>query len=159
MTAEEYINRLLNISTTKHGLLSDILDLTRTQTNTITEDGIEELGKIIARKQEKIDEINKLDEEFDVYFKRLKQLLNVKNLDELSGLKVEGVDKLQHIVKGIIDTVKEISLIEKQNRDKANALLNKLGEHLDTISKGKRMSSAYMQESVQTYSYFIDKKK
>ena len=159
MTPEEYIKRLMEVSEKKLGLLEDMLNITKAQAESINEDGLESLEKLVNEKQTKIDAIDKLDEEFDVYFRRLKSELKVKSLDELSGLNIKGVKELQQTVGRIMGLIGDISGIEKQNNDKAKSLLGKFGDEIKTINQGKKMNSAYMPGPVKPPSYFIDKKK
>lgn len=159
ITNEEYIGRLHEISLEKYSLLRDMLGLTEEQAKSISEEKIDSLEKLVVEKQAKIDKINKLDKEFEVYFFRLKRVLNVKKLDELKGLNVSGTKELQETVAQIIYLVEKISRLEKQNNEKAKSLLKKLGDNIKNINQSKKMNSAYMPEPLKPPPYFIDKKK
>jgi flagellar biosynthesis chaperone FliJ len=159
ITHEEYIDRLNEISLEKYSLLKDMLYLTEEQANSISEEKIDSLEKLVVEKQAKIEKINKLDEEFEVYFLRLKSVLNVKKLDELKGLKISGARELREAVGQILCVIEEISRLEKQNNEKAKGILKKLGRNIKNINQSKKMNSAYMPEPIKPPSYFIDKKK
>lgn len=157
---ERYIERLIEISRKKHSCLQDMVLLTMAQSEAINEDGLEGLQKLIDDKQKKIEDINKIDEDFNVYFTRLKQQFKINSLSELKAPNIKGVKELQQLIKQIMDLLNEINAIEKQNSDKARKLLDNLGSQIKRINEGKRVSSAYSTDpSSRPPSYFIDKKK
>ena len=159
ISSEMHIERLNEILRKKKILLQDILVLTKNQSQTITEDGIESLQKLISDKQLKIDEIDKLDDEFSVYFHRLKTVLNVSSLDELSVSGVAGAKQLRGLTKDILKLIADISEIEKQNNRNSKELLGQLGSEIKKINQGKKVNNAYIPNMPNTVSYFIDKKK
>ena len=156
---EKYIDRLIDKLKKKHVLLRSILSLTQAQSSQINEDSIEELQKLIDEKQHVIDDINKLDEEFSVYFSRLKTTLKINSLDELNAAGVEGTRHLKEITAGIINLITEISEIEKANDDKSKEVLGKLGGEIKKLNLGKKVNTMYASKPANTASYFIDKKK
>lgn len=156
---EKYIGRLAGILQKKKALLQDILKLTEAQTDVINEEGIHELQKLIDQKQLKIDDIGKLDEEFEVYFSRLKTSHKVDSLDELDMSGISGAKELKALTSEVLHIITCISGIEKQNSDKSNALLGFLGGELKKINQSKKVNKAYTPVQIKTPSYFIDKKK
>ncbi|MCX7920754.1 MAG: flagellar protein FlgN [Clostridia bacterium] len=159
-TPEMYMDRLTEISNKKYDLLKEMLLLTKEQALVITEDSLEKLQAFIVQKQEIIERINKLDEEFDVYFQRLKQELKVKNLDEMQAHNIKGTAELKSIVSDIMRLIGEISEIENQNNCKAKELLDSLGNEIKKINHAKVANSAYKGGTgFPTPSYFIDRKK
>lgn len=160
MTPQEYIQRLTETSTKKYKLLQDMLSITKAQAETIKDEGVEELERLIAVKQMKIDEIDKLDEQFNVYFLRLKKELNVKSLDEMKATGISGIKELQDITGEVMTLIKEISDIEKQNSANARNLLDKFSSEIKKINQSKAVNKAYSAPPpIQSPSYFIDKKK
>lgn len=159
LSPEKYMQRLLEVSQKKYNLLKDMLDITRLQEETINEDSLEELDKNIGQKQEKIDQINKIDEEFDVYFQRLKKELKVTNLDELKDCSIKGAKELKECIAKITGLIGQICELEKLNNNKAKDLLDSIGNKIKNINQGKKVSSAYTPGPVQIPSYYIDKKK
>lgn len=160
MTPETYMERLISVSSKKKQLLLDMLLLTKAQAETINEDGIDDLDKLISDKQSKIDEIDKLDEEFGVYFFRLKRELGIKSLDELRSPGIKGALELKECIGQIMDIIKEISCLEQHNSAMAKGLLNNFGHEIKKINEGKKTTNAYGQSPViQAPSYFVDKKK
>jgi predicted transcriptional regulator len=160
ITPEVYIERLIDISSKKDSCLNEILHLTIAQSEAIKEDGLEDLQKLIDDKQRKIEEINKADEDFNVYFTRLKQKLGIGRLDEINNPEIKGVKELQEIIARIMKLVGKISEIENQNINRANNLLNDFGSNIRRINEGKRVNNAYNNvSSINAPSYYIDKKK
>lgn len=159
MNPEEYISRLTEVSNKKLVLLKDLLSLTQAQSGTINENQILELQELVDKKKAGIEKIDKLDEEFRVYFQRLKQTLQVKSLDEIDGKKISGVKELQEVIGNIMKLLKGITVIDSENSEKANDLLNSLSGEMKKISQTKKLGSAYTMPVSAPPSYFIDKKK
>ncbi len=159
MNPEEYIGRLTEISNKKLVLLKDLLLLTQAQSGTINENQIPELQELVDKKKARIEQIDKLDEDFGVYFQRLKQTLQVKSLDELDGKKIPGVKELQDVIGSIMKLLKGITIIDSGNSEKANDLFNSLSGEMKKISQTKKLGSAYTMPASAPPSYFIDKKK
>jgi hypothetical protein len=159
MTADKYIERLNDILQKKKVFLQDILTLTEAQSTTITEDGTEHLQQLIDKKQAVIDVINKLDDEFNVYFQRLKSSLNIKSLDELDAFSITEAGQLKKTTGEILGVITAISEIEKQNDIKCKKLLDQLGGEIRKFNQGKKVNTAYVPRPINIPSYFIDKKK
>lgn len=160
ITSEEYIKRLIELSDKKRILLQDMHILTQEQAEAIAAQDVKRLEELVENKQLKIDGINKLDEEFEVYQKRLKQTLGVSSLDEVQNMKIEGISCLKEIIGSIFAIMKEISELEQDNNLKAKEVLNALGEELKKINAGKKVNAAYNYSSnIGEPSYFIDRKK
>ena len=88
--------------------------------------------------------------------------INENGLEELEKLVQEKqvrIDAIKESTGRIVELIQRISAIEKDNHEKARALLNVFGEELRRINQGKKANSAYMPEPPVPPSYFIDKKK
>lgn len=159
-TPDKYIQRMQEVTDKKYILLQDMVLLTQEQSNTITEEGLYELEKLVSCKQLKIDEIDKLDEEFNVYFQRLKHELKVNSLEEAQTSGIIGVKELQEAVKDVKDLIVEIMNLEKANSEKTKNLLDLLGDEIKKVSVGKAANSAYkIGQNTRQPSYFMDQKK
>lgn len=159
MTSDIYVEKLQEIFDKKHELMCELNRLTREQSLVITEEGLDELDKLIEKKQAVIDQMIALDEEFDVCFQNLKKELGVNSLDELKGFEIKGIRELQQTISKIMDIVKETIALEKENSAKAKKLLEAFGNEIKKLNQGKRASSAYNPPPIQFPSYFIDRKK
>lgn len=157
---EVCIEKVIEASNQKYKYLQDLILLTMAQTEAISEEGMDGLGKLIGEKQIKIDEINKLDEDFGVYFDLLKQMLGVIKLDEIKTSGLNGVKELKQITGQIMELLNEINTLERQNNEKAKRLLDDLGMKVKQISEGKKLSNVYNPGAgMRPPSYFVDKKK
>ncbi|HEX9062970.1 MAG TPA: flagellar export chaperone FlgN [Clostridia bacterium] len=160
MQPEEYFTRLTEITLKKYYLLEEILRMTKAQSETIREDGIDELGALIAGKQERIDRIDKLDEQFEVYFKRLKQELGINNLAEAGGENLPGAKELQDVTGKVLGLLNEINAVEKSNNQKTVNLLNLFKSEIKSLNQAKKVNSAYHPvAATETPAYFINKKR
>jgi hypothetical protein len=111
---EKYVDRMLEVTNNKYRLLDEILIMTKEQALHMNEEGIGALEKIMADKQLKIDEINKLDDQFNVYFQRMKIELKVKSLDEIQSLPVGGALELKESVKNVMGLLKEYPKLKRR---------------------------------------------
>ena len=156
----DFLQRLIEVSKKKYVLLKDIHKLTQVQTEVISGSDIEKLEELIKGKQGSIDSISKLDEEFGIYFKRLKQTLGVESLDEIKDIEIQGVKELRTVIGDIMTLLREISELEVNNNKSAKRLLEDIGDNIKKINAGHKANSIYNTAyNVETPSYFIDKKK
>ncbi len=156
---ETYIERLLEITNSKYKCLQDMLELTKDQANVIDGDQIEKLEVILDDKQRIIEKVDKLDDEFEVYFHRLKSEAKIKSLEELNISEVKGLKELKKSVSNVMGILKELSDMDKSNGSRVKKVLENVGNELKNINVAKKVNSAYGSIPLQTESYFIDKKK
>jgi len=164
MTPGKYIESINELLLKKKALLLEILAFTQSQCETITEAGMDNLNHLIDGKQLKIDEINKLDDEFGAYCQKLKSALGIAHLDQLDTEVLEaGAAKGAKLLKAqtaeILDVVRSISEIEKENARKSKKLLEQFGNEIKRINQGKKANNAYKTGYSNAPSYFLDKKK
>ena len=160
LTNEEYVDRLYESLQKKLVILDAVYNDTKEQASAIDRDDYESLNLIIDKKQEKIDAILKLEDEFEIYFKRLKANLNVKSLDEIKALGIRGGGKLKEKVEEIVYTIAKIKEGEKENLDKSNAALEEIKNIINRLKLSKKANNAYVLKSdFETESYFFDSKK
>lgn len=77
---EKHFEKLVEVSREKQIKLEELLFLTNAQSKAIEEEGIENIEKLLNDKQKKIEEINKNDEEFYVYYEKIKEMYSIKNI-------------------------------------------------------------------------------
>lgn len=154
-----HIDRMLEISRKKYILLQDMLALTKNQAGAINEDGLEDLQKLIDEKQKCIEKIDRLDEEFNVYFRRFKSVMGVSRLSELDASGVKGARELQDVTGEILNLIREIGELEKLNNIKAENLFNHFGNEIKKINLGKKMNSVYVPKQQNPPAIYFDKKK
>ncbi len=158
-SVEKYFYRMVEILDRKQLLLEDMLALTQAQTPVIMADTLDELERLIDEKQQKIEAIDKLDEEFSVYYERLKATANVKKLDDIDARAFPGAKLLKERTGEILELVNSISQIEKSNNEKSRKLHEQLGSEIKKINQGKRINNAYNPTPSNSTAFFVDKKK
>jgi hypothetical protein len=182
MTVSDYLERLIENSKEKYIIISEILNITKAQSEVLNEDAMESLEQFINLKQTLLDRISKLDEDFEVYFKRLKTTLGIKSFAEISEdfliqyanlQNSKGINKLdidytisimrdfKDIITEISEMINKITNLESENNKNANVLLNSFAAEVRKINHAKVASSAYQPGGglIKPPSYFIDKKK
>lgn len=160
MMPEQYVQKLTEISNKKQESLFQILKLTKEQTAVIAEAKADEIERLIQSKQLQIDYINELDTEFEVYYSRLKTVLNIQSLDEIKENQIQGVKELKQIVTIILNTIRQIQSLEIDNKNKAEEVVNNLAADIRRIKQSKIANNGYNVASrMPSPSYFIDQKK
>jgi hypothetical protein len=160
MTPEQYIQKLIELSEKKLDALREILNLTKEQSIVITEDSAEEIERLIDSKQLQIDSIDELDKSFEVYYSRLKSVLGVQSIEEIAVIQLQGAAELKQIVTTIFNTTRQIQSLEVENKNKVQAIVNKLGNDIKRIRQSKVANNGYnVGSKMPQPSYFFDKKK
>ncbi len=160
MNADQYIQKLLELSEKKLSGLRQILKLTEEQSNVITEDNVDELQRIIDLKQQQMDIIDELDQAFEVYYSRVKSVLGVQSLEEIRMSALTGAAELKQIITTIFDITKQIQSLENDNGKKVRDILNKLTLEIKQVNQGKIANNGYnIGGKLPQQSYYFDKKK
>lgn len=160
MTAEQYIQKLIELSTKKLTGLKEILSLTVTQSSVIAEDNADELQRIIDLKQQQMNMIDELDDAFNVYYSRLKSLLGVQSIEEIKMTQLQGSIELKNIITTIFETIKKIQAIESENNNMVKAIIAKLSQDIKQVNQAKMVNNGYnVGAKLPQQSYYIDKKK
>ncbi len=159
MTADQYVQKLLELSQKKLEGLRHILRYTEEQSDVITEDKIEELEKIIDLKQQEMNSIDELDEAFEVYYTRLKSMLGVQSIEEIKMSELAGAAELRQIVTSIYEMTKQIQNLEIRNNKKLRESLNQLSAEIRQVKQGQMINNGYnMGGKMPQQSYFDQKK-
>lgn len=153
-------DRMIGLLDKKKKLLGDMLELTRAQTDVIAEGTLDKLKLLVDEKQQKIDEIDKLDADFGVYFEALKAAYNIDRLSELDVNDDPRAKRLKQITAEVIELIGQISSIEKVNSEKSKKLLEELGSQIKRMNQGKKINNAYGRQPADvSSSFFLDQKK
>lgn len=158
MSSVIYMNVLEDSLQKKKGILEDILSLTKTQ-ETIMRGQMSksDFMDTIRRKQLLIDNMQQLDNGFQIVYDRVKQ--------ELESSRSEYQDqivRLQKMISDITELSVEIQALEMRNHAKLDQYIE---EHRQEIKEKRLNNSAannYYQNMIQYdrgASYFMDKKK
>lgn len=160
MNADQYIQKLIELSTQKLGGLREILRLTEEQGNVITEDNADELQRIIELKQQQMDIIDELDQAFEVYYSRLKSLIGVQSLEEIRLSELNGASVLKQTVSEVYDVTRQIQVLEDINNKKVRDILDKLSGEIRQIKQAQKVNNGYnIGAKLPQQSYYFDKKK
>jgi len=160
MTPEQYVQKLIEISKKKQQSLLQILNLTKDQTAVIAEAEADEIERLIQSKQLLIDNINEMDAEFEVYYSRLKSILNIQSIEEVKETQIQGAAELKQIVTAIVSAIKQIQSLEIENKKKAEEVVNNLASDIRRIKQSKVANNGYnVAARMPRPSYFFDQKK
>ncbi|MBM7582633.1 transcription termination factor NusB [Caldicoprobacter guelmensis] len=155
----EGLKRLIELAELKKQHMHCILELTRQQSEVLSAEQVDQLLKYIQDKQEHIDAIKALDEEFSGIFGGIKKEVCRDGFKhdnpEGYGLYV----KLRARVSEIKDVVEAIYSLEVQNQERVRDILQDVKARISNINRGKRGYSAYKQQVPQADGVFIDQRK
>lgn len=155
----EGLKRLIELAENKKQHMQCILELTRKQSGVLSAEQVDELLKYIQGKQEHIDAIKALDEEFSGIFDGIKREVCS---DGFKHDNPEGYDlyvKLRARVSEIKDMVEAIYSLEVQNQERVRDVIQDVKARISSINRGKRGYSAYKQQGPQADGVFIDQRK
>lgn len=159
MEPQVYLSRLNEILIKKQALLREILDLTRQQKEALASDSLDELEILIAKKQTKMDAVDKLDEQFVVYLEGLKRRLGIKTLDELPAWRIPGATELKENTAAILDVLREIKALDDENTASVKSKMAVLKDKIKQSNDFRKVSAAYLQPGHNLASPYFDQKK
>jgi len=156
----EFINELVEISTRKKTFLEKIALATKIQFEAIEKNDLNELDKLIDEKQKYIDEINILDNDFELIFEKIKDISGLSKLGDVLKSNDDLFIGLKTKIADILKVIEEIKNIENINSKKLSEQKNEIGKKMRELSKGKLAQKSYLGEPmVPPNPAFIDKKK
>ncbi|NLB79834.1 MAG: flagellar protein FlgN, partial [Clostridiaceae bacterium] len=159
MKAEEYIQRLIDISSKKISLLDEILLFTRSQNEVIKGQRFDEMDQLLKERQKRMDAIDKLDEQFVVYSTRLKEVLSLSSFEELPQHNLPGTAELKKVVDSISQYIKQTKELDDENTALVKTEMKATQGQIKNANEHKRMTGAYYPKQNSGQSYFFDKKK
>jgi hypothetical protein len=158
MEAKDYLARLNEILVGKQAMLAEILGFTRMQREALQAERYDDLEVLIARKQERIEAVDKLDEQFAVYSARLKAALGIESFDELPQHGIPGTPELKENVARIMSLLEEIKAIDDENTVRMKDGIAELKGAIQRNNSFKLANKAYNSPKSVVSNYF-DKKK
>lgn len=160
MTPEQYIQKLIELSEKKLDGLNEILNLTKRLSKIINEDYADKINRLIKLKQQQISLIDKLNNEYEVYYSKLKSLLGVQSIDEVAITQFKGITELKKNITAINDTIKQIQSLDTENKNKAEEIVDNLAGRIRRLKQHKMVNNGYnIAAKLPRPSYFFDKKK
>lgn len=158
MKAEDYIQRLTDISSKKIALLDEILLFTKSQNEVIKEHRFDEMDQLLKERKKRMDAVDKLDEQFLGYSARLKELLSLSSFEGLPQHNLPGTAELKKVVDSISQNIIKIKEIDDENTALVKAEMMATQGHIKSANEHKRMTGAYYPNQNSSQSHFFDKK-
>ncbi|MGI6084064.1 MAG: flagellar protein FlgN [Acetivibrionales bacterium] len=159
MKAEDYIQRLTEISSKKMVLLDEILLFVRSQNEVIRSQRFDEMDRLFEERQKRMDAVDKLDEQFVVYSARLREVLSLNSFEELPRYNLPGTAELKKVVDGILQNLNKIKQLDDENTALVKDEMKTTQGQIKNTNTHKRMTGAYYPNQNSNQSYFFDKKK
>lgn len=159
MVPKEYVMKLKDISQRKLTLLNEILLFARSQNEVIKGKRFEEMDLLIKEKQQRIDAVDKLDEQFAEYSSRLKEMLSVKSLEELPRFGFPGAKELKEVIENIFQKLNDIKVTDDENISLVKEEMTDIRKRLNSTSNNKRIQGAYNSSVNSITSHYFDEKK
>ena len=161
-SAQKYLTKLIELTSQKLSVLAEVADLCIAQQKHIMDDRIDELEASVGQKQAYIDKIKLLDEQYEVYFKRMKFELKIKNMEELIHKNIcsDLICDLKAYTAKVLDLTSSITEYERKNQMLIEQFMEEIKKDLNLINNSKKLGGAYTPTgSAGQSSYFIDSKK
>jgi hypothetical protein len=159
MKAEEYIQRLTDISSKKVTLLDEILLFTKSQNEVIKGQRFDEMDQLLKERQKRMDAVDKLDEQFVVYSERLKEILSLSSLEELPKHDLPGTAELKRVVDSISQILRKTKEIDDENTALVKDEMKVTQGQIKNANEHKRLTGAYYPNPNSGQSVFFDQKK
>lgn len=159
MDKRSYVSILTDTLEKKVLILNNLLEVTLKQEKCISEDAFDsdEFEQTYTVKETLIEQLNKLDEGFDLIYEHVKEELSVNQI-----LYKEEILHLQRLIRQITEKSTEIQAIEMRNKSEIDAFFLQRKKMIKGYKvNSKRVSSYYKNMADQHHgeSYFYDKKK
>ena len=143
----------------KEKVLNSILESTKEQEILLGADNFDDeaFDALIAKKGALIEEVNKLDDGFDLTYNRIKD--KIKEEPEAYRRKIEDI---QELIRGLVDKGVELETSERRNQIKFDMNVSKSKDRIRNYNLNSSAVTKYynnMNGSVGESTYFVDKKK
>ena len=143
----------------KGKILTTILELTKEQEQLLGSEYFDDeaFDALITEKSILIEEINKLDEGFELTYKRTEDKIKA----EPSHYR-ESIEKLQEIIRTLVDKGVEVETLERRNQIKFDMNISKSKEKIRSYNLNSNAVTKYysnMSGNIGEGTYFVDKKK
>lgn len=154
-----YLELMKDSLVKKEKVLSSIAQLTKKQETLLGEEEFnnEAFDELIGQKSLLIDEINKLDEGFDLIYKRI-----AEKVKENPAIYRESIEKLQELIRLLVDKGIEIETAERRNQVKFDMKVSKSREKIKSYNLNSSAVTKYysnMSGNTAESTYFLDQKK
>lgn len=143
----------------KDKVLSAVIELTKGQETLLgeAEFDAEAFDELINKKTLLIEEINKLDEGFELTYKRI-----AEEVKENPTIYRESIEKLQELIRLLVDKGIEIETAERRNQVKFDMKVSKSRDKIRNYNLNSSAVTKYysnMSGNTAENTYFMDQKK
>jgi hypothetical protein len=159
MEPREHLTKLNEIMAKKQVLLREILDCTLQQKEALSRDDFNELEILIAKKQARMDAVDRLDRRFLDHAEGLKKELGIKSLEELPARRISGTVQLKENTAGVLDLLREIKAVDDENTACLEKKVADMKEKARQSNSFKKVSAAYFQPRHGLTNPYFDEKK
>ena len=159
MQGYEIVQSMIALSEKKKLLMEQIYNISIKQRDYIDKADASSLQKTIDDKQKRINDINKLDKEFQSSFTKIKEFYGVDSIEKINSREIPNITDLKKIISAIMELTKTIYETEKENNQRINGYMDRLKTDIKKINVGKNAMSAYKSTKPTSQSVYFDKKK
>ena len=154
-----YLELMKDSLVKKEKILMNILELTKEQEKLLNSENFDDeaFDKIITEKSILIEKINNLDEGFELTYKRIEDKIKSEPLRYR-----ESIEKLQGIIRTLVDKGVEVETLERRNQIKFNMNISKSKDKTRNYNLNSNAVTKYysnMSGNIGEGTYFVDKKK
>ncbi len=153
-----YITILMDILEKKAEILDGLLDRTARQDVCLGSQlpDMDEFEILVDQKEELIEELNRLDTGFERIYDNVKEDLDI-NRNHYQ----KEIEKLQELIKSLLDKGMKLQVQEKKNKLKLELYFSKSKKEVRVFKQSNRSAASYynnMNSESSGRSYFLDKK-
>lgn len=153
-----YITILTDILEKKADILDGLLDRTARQDVCLGSQlpDMDEFEILVDQKEELIEELNRLDTGFERVYDNVKE-----DLDLNRNHYQKEIEKLQELIKNLLDKGMKLQVQEKKNKLKLELYFSKSKKEVRVFKQSNRSAASYynnMNSESSGRSYFLDKK-
>ena len=154
-----YLELMKDSLVKKEKILAALLEFTKEQESLLGETDFDDdaFDDLITKKSCLIEEINKLDEGFDLIYKRIADKVKTE-----PALYKENIEKLQEFIRNLVDKGVEIETAERRNQIKFDMKVSKSKDKIKSYNLNSSAVTKYyrkMTENTGEGTYFLNKKK
>lgn len=156
---EQYVNMMLDSLRKKDGILEEIVRLNKVQTELASKEefDLDAFAESVEEKQTFIDELNKLDDGFQMLYDKVKVEIN-----ERKEQYTDEIRQMQEYIKMLSEKSILIQAQEEKNRLSIHAQFSKMKKEVKVAKQSMKAASDYYKAMSKTGivdSQFMDKKK
>lgn len=159
MDTNTYIKILTDTLIKKSKLLDGLIELTKEQETILNsyELNIEKFDETMNKKEKLIEQLNQLDNGFEMIYSRVHYEIKNNLLEYKSNMIV-----MQDFIKNIMEQSTNLQMQEKSNKLKLETYLTNRKQEIKKYKMSSQTVSSYYKNMMNEYqgeSYFLDKKK